>query len=215
MPKVIGARLPRLESEPLLRGHGRFVGDIEVAGALHVAFVRSPHPHAVIRAIDRTAALAVTGVHAVLTLDDLAKVMIERRMVRHSNSGMPLDKAWLFALADGEASYVGEPVAMVVAETRAAALDAADLVIVDYEELPTVVDLETAMQAKTQLYPDAPGNLCVDWPGPVADAQNEREVADIIGKAANVARVSVSRPTDEVVLDVKATENFSQGWDKA
>ena len=65
--------------------------------------------------------------------------------------------------------HVGEPVAMVVAETRAAALDAADLVQVDYEELPAVVDLETAMKGKTQLYPEAPGNLCIDWPGPVAD----------------------------------------------
>ena len=66
-----------------------------VPGLLHVAFVRSPHPHALISGIDKDAALALPGVHAVLTLDDLAKVMTKRRMVRHSNSGMPLDKAWL------------------------------------------------------------------------------------------------------------------------
>jgi carbon-monoxide dehydrogenase large subunit len=144
MADVIGARLPRLESEPLLRGCGRFVGDIDVAGALHVAFVRSPHPHAIVRDVDKTPALAVPGVHAVLTLDDLAKVMVQRRMVRHSNSGMPLDKAWLFALADGEASYVGEPVAMVIADDRYVAEDAAALVAVDYDVQPYVADVRKA-----------------------------------------------------------------------
>src|SRR5476649_1369272 len=112
MPPLIGARIPRIEDEPLLRGRGRFVDDILLPGMLHVAFVRSPHPHALIRGIDKSAALALPGVHAVLDLNDLAKVMTNRRMVRHSNSGMPLEKAWLFALANGEVSYVGEPVAL-------------------------------------------------------------------------------------------------------
>src|SRR5262245_28112885 len=122
---IIGRRTLRLEDEPLLRGKGRFVDDITAPGVLHVAFVRSPHPHALIRSIHKDAALALPGVHAVLTLDDLAKVMSSRRMLRHSNSGMPLGKAWMFALADGEVSYVGEPVAMVVADSRYVAEDAA------------------------------------------------------------------------------------------
>ena len=125
---LIGSRITRLEDEPLLRGQGRFVDDIALPGVLHAAFVRSPHPHALIRGVDKSAALALPGVHAVLTLDDLAPVMAQRRMVRHSNSGMPLDKAWPFALADGEVSYVGEPVAMVVADNRYIAEDAAALV---------------------------------------------------------------------------------------
>jgi carbon-monoxide dehydrogenase large subunit len=140
----IGKSITRLEDEPLLRGRGRFIGDIVVAGVLHANFVRSPHPHAVILSIDTSAALALRGVHAVLTLDDLAKVMVHRRMVRHSNSGMPLDKAWLFALADGEASYVGEPVAMVLADDRYIAEDAAALVAVDYDVLPPVADVRRA-----------------------------------------------------------------------
>ena len=143
-PTTIGTRINRLEDEPLLRGHGRFVDDITLPGVWHAAFVRSPHPHALITSIDKTAALAVPGVHAVLTLDDLAKVMVTRRMVRHSNSGMPLDKAWPFALADGEVSYVGEPVAMVLADDRYIAEDAAALVTVDYEPLPFVADVRTA-----------------------------------------------------------------------
>src|SRR5215213_4184795 len=115
MSTTIGTRINRLEDEPLLRGRGRFVDDI-------------PLP----------------GVHAVLTLDDLAKVMVTRRMVRHSNSGMPLDKAWPFALAPGEVSYVGEPVAMVLADDRYIAEDATALVAVDYEPLPFVADVRTA-----------------------------------------------------------------------
>ena len=106
--------------------------------------MRSPHPHALISGIDKAAALAVPGVHAVLTLDDLAPVMAKRRMVRHSNSGMPLDKAWPFALADGEVSYVGEPVAIVLADDRYIAEDAAALVAVDYEPLPFVADVRQA-----------------------------------------------------------------------
>jgi carbon-monoxide dehydrogenase large subunit len=143
-PTTIGSRITRLEDEPLLRGRGRFVDDIALPGVWHAAFVRSPHPHALIKGVDKTAALAVPGVHAVLTLDDLTPVLAERRMVRHSNSGMPLDKAWPFALANGEVSYVGEPVAMVVADDRYIAEDAAALVMVDYEPLPFVADVRTA-----------------------------------------------------------------------
>src|SRR5215207_2828742 len=80
MPSLIGTPVKRLEDEPLLRGQGRFVDDIALPGVWHAAFVRSPHPHALITSIDKTAALAVPGVHAVLTLDDLAPVLAERRM---------------------------------------------------------------------------------------------------------------------------------------
>src|SRR3954469_17901453 len=148
MSTTIGSRITRLEDEPLLRGRGRFVDDIALPGVWHAAFVRSPHPHALIKSIDKSAALAVPGVHAVLTLDDIAQAMVMRRMVRHSNSGMPLDKAWPFALADGEVSYVGEPVAMVVADNRYIAEDAAALVLVDYETLPFVADVRTARENK-------------------------------------------------------------------
>ncbi len=141
---IIGSRITRLEDEPLLRGRGRFVDDIAIPGTWHAAFVRSPHPHALIKGIDKCAALAVPGVHAVLTLDDLAEVMVMRRMVRHSNSGMPLDKAWPYALAPGEVCYVGEPVALIVADNRAIAEDAAALVMVDYEAQPFVADVRTA-----------------------------------------------------------------------
>src|SRR5262249_30012107 len=133
MPSLIGARVPRLEDEPLVRGRGRFVGDIGVPDALHACFLRSPHPPALIRAVAKDEALALPGVHAVLTLDDLAPVLVRRRMLRHSNSGAPLDKFWAFALADGEASYVGEAVVLVLAEDRYVAEDAAAVVAIDYD----------------------------------------------------------------------------------
>src|SRR5579864_1905305 len=132
MPSLIGTRIPRI------------VDDIAFPGVLHAAFVRSPHPHALIRATGKTAALSAPGVCAVLTLDDLAPLMAKRRMQRHSNSGTPLDHAWPFTLADGEVSYVGETVAIVIADDRYLAEDAVALVEVDYETLPASADCRKA-----------------------------------------------------------------------
>jgi aerobic carbon-monoxide dehydrogenase large subunit len=141
---MIGLRLPRLEDHALLTGHGRFVDDVAIADTLHAAFVRSPHPHALILAVRTAAALALPGAFAVLTLDDLAPAMARRRMVRTSNSGTSLERCWAFALADGEVSYVGEPVAIVLAVNRYVAEDAAALVEVDYEVLPSAGDCRQA-----------------------------------------------------------------------
>ena len=140
MTEVVGARVPRLEDRALLTGQGRFVDDIAAGDAFTAAFVRSPHPHALIRSVDAEAACALPGVVAVLTLADLAPVLKQRRMVRTSNSGTKLDQSWPFALADGEVSFVGEPVAIVIAQDRYIAEDAAALVAVDYEVLPAATD---------------------------------------------------------------------------
>ncbi len=144
---MIGSRLPRLEDHALLTGRGRFVDDVAIAEPLHAAFVRSPHPHALILAVRAAAAQALPGVFAVLTLDDLASAMARRRMVRTSNSGTPLDRCWAFALADGEVSYVGEPVAIVLAADRYVAEDAVALVEVDYELKPSAGDCRKAARA--------------------------------------------------------------------
>jgi aerobic carbon-monoxide dehydrogenase large subunit len=137
---AIGARVLRLEDHALVTGKGRFVDDILAAGVAVAAFVRSPHPHALIRGIDGSAARAVPGVVAVLTLDDLAGVLKQRRMNRISNSGTNLGRSWPFALANGEVSFVGEPVAIVVAGDRYVAEDAAALVEVDYEAVAPAID---------------------------------------------------------------------------
>jgi carbon-monoxide dehydrogenase large subunit len=153
----IGTSVPRLEDEALLTGRGRFVDDIAAAGVLVAAFVRSPHPHALIASVDAAAARALPGVVAVLTLADLEPVLKRRRMIRTSNSGTKLDQSWPFALADGEVSFVGEPVAIVVAEDRYIAEDAAALVAVDYDLLPAATDcrIERAPAVRRELVSNA------------------------------------------------------------
>ena len=150
---TFGARVLRLEDQALVTGQGRFVDDIAGAGALAAAFARSPHPHALVRDIELGAARAGPGVIAVLTLDDLAPVMKQRRMNRISNSGTNLAQSWPFALADGEVSFVGEPVAIVIAADRYVAEDAAALIEVDYEVLPAALDCraEDAPPARCEL----------------------------------------------------------------
>jgi aerobic carbon-monoxide dehydrogenase large subunit len=150
---TIGARVLRLEDQALVTGRGRFVDDIPTAGVSVAAFARSPHPHALIRSIDLNAARAVPGIIAVLTLDDLAPVMKQRRMNRVSNSGTNLAQSWPFALADGEVSFVGEPIAIVVAADRYVAEDAAALIEVDYEVLAAAIDCraEGAPSARREL----------------------------------------------------------------
>ncbi len=144
MSASIGQPVPRLEDQALLTGNGRYVDDIASPGALHAAFVRSPHAHALIQRIDAAAARKIPGVHAVFTIDDLAPALTRRRMSKVSNSGSKLDQSWPFVLADGEVSYVGEPVAIVVADSRYIAEDAAAAVVVDYDVLPAAADCRTA-----------------------------------------------------------------------
>ena len=150
MSGLIGKSVPRLEDPALLRGRGRFVDDIDLPGQLEAAFVRSPHGHAAIRAIDTAAARALPGVHAVLTLDELRPHLHADRLAVGLPSPSYRQTRDRPALADREVVHVGEPVAIVVADTRYLAEDAAALVMVDYEPLPAVADCRAA------LAPDAP-----------------------------------------------------------
>src|ERR1700680_3250713 len=138
--KQFGARVGRGEAPAPLTGRARFVDDIKVPGMLHGAFVRSPHPHARIRSIDTAAALAMPGVHAVLTAADMPGRLATDPLP------MPVPNAAItalrtqYALARGEVCYVGEAIAVVVADNRWLAEDAAAAVAVDYEVLPAVSD---------------------------------------------------------------------------
>jgi len=144
----IGSRFRRLEDPPLLTGKGRYVDDIRLPDLSHVAFLRSPHAHALIKSIELSAARALDGVVAVLTLDDLAPVLARRRMVREpAQGGKPNPSLWPYALSAGEVAFVGEPVALVVARNRYVAEDAAALIDVDYEILPGVTDCRNAALA--------------------------------------------------------------------
>ena len=134
-----GASLKRKEDPDLLTGRGRYVDDIVLAGMYAAAFVRSPLAHARIKSIDASAALARPGVHAVLTYRDLPASLRGRRLplfVPHPT----LTARMQYALVKDEACYVGEAVAVVVADNRYLAEDALHLVEVDYEQLPAVSD---------------------------------------------------------------------------
>ena len=185
---------PRVEDDALVRGLGRFVDDPKLPNQAYGAFVRSPYAHAKVLTIDSGAAGKSKGVLAVLTAADIKAAGIGT-LVRHppvvGRGGVKMVTPFRPALVE-TAMHAGDPVALVVAESVAAALDAADLVTVEYEELPAVIDLETAIKAETQLFQDAPGNLCVDWPGPVPSEDNEREVAAILANVPYVAKVRVT-----------------------
>ena len=186
---------PRVEDDALVRGRGQFVDDPRLPNQAYAAFVRSPHAHARIVAVNAEEARKAKGVLAVLTAADIKAAGIGG-ISRHppvvGRGGAKMAMPFRPALAE-KPMHVGDPVAMVVAASYAAAQDAVDLVQIEYEELTPVVDLTAAMEkGAPQLHAEAPGNLCVDWPGPVPSEDNEREVAAIIKGAAHVARVRVN-----------------------
>ena len=190
-----GARYrPRLEDDPLVRGLGRYAADVPLPGQTQAYFVRSPHAFADIRAIDTAAAKAAPGVVGVLTAADMEGIgNVSQHPPLAGRGGQKLIVPHRPALAGTTVRHLGETVAVVIAETLTAAQDAAELVTVDYEERTPVVDLREAVrEGAAQVWPEAPGNIAVDWPGLAADPEaNAKEVERIIASAAHVARVAV------------------------
>ncbi len=141
-----GVAVKRKEDASLLAGKGRFVDDLDPPGLLHAAFVRSPHAHARIASINVTAAAALPGVHGVWTWKDLPEVMREQRLPLYVPNPAIRQVRRQHLLAKEEVCLVGEPVAVVVADSRYAAEDAAALVDVDYEMLEPVADVRAAFE---------------------------------------------------------------------
>ncbi len=139
---MTGAPIPRREAARLVAGKGHYTDDIDVAGLLHVAFLRSPYPHARIDRIDVAAAQDMPGVVAVLTAADLARVCApwQTKLALLPSHVSPLQSP----LADGEACWQGEAVVAVVAATRALAEDAAERVTIEWSELPAIPDMTSA-----------------------------------------------------------------------
>ena len=187
---------PRVEDARLLRGEGRYVDDVDFPNLAFAAFVRSPHAHARIRSIDTGEARRAPGVLTVLTAADMRAAGVENISMHATMTGRGGGKLVVPVrppLADERVMHVGQPVAAVIAERALDAQDAADLVAVEYEELPSVVDLRAAVEpGAPQLWPEAPGNLALDWPGVVPDEANAAEVERIVAAAPRVARVSFS-----------------------
>ncbi|HET9174971.1 MAG TPA: xanthine dehydrogenase family protein molybdopterin-binding subunit [Pseudolabrys sp.] len=209
--------MPRVEDDALVRGGGRFMDDPSLPDTAHAVFVRSPHAHARVVSVDFEEARKAKKVLAVLMAADMKAAnvgSVSRHPPVQGRAGAKMIMPFRPSLAGEKVMHVGDPVAMVVAETLAAAQDAADLVQVEYAELPAVISLDDAMnEGATQLYSEAPGNLCVDWPGPVADEQNEREVADIIARAPHVAKVRVAN--QRMIVASMETRGATGAYDKA
>lgn len=143
--KMFGARVKRLEDPTLLTGRGNYTDDIHLPGMVEAAFVRSPHPHARIRGIDKSRAEDAPGVHAVISLDDLPSEYRNVRVpfqVPNAAISQPLQQG---LLERDEVRFAGEPVALVVADDRYIAEDATSLVEVDYEPLPAASDARAAL----------------------------------------------------------------------
>ena len=168
----IGASVKRREDQRLLTGEGRFADDFNGLGQAHAAFVRSPHAHADVLAIDAAPAKAVAGVLAVFTGHDLAAdgvggiptLIAERGGNIRSRDGSPFAEPTWLALATDRARHVGEPIAMVVATTPAQARDGAEAVVVRYAARPAVVDAVAALgDGAPQLHAVATRNRVYDW----------------------------------------------------
>jgi carbon-monoxide dehydrogenase large subunit len=163
----IGAAVRRKEDFRFITGKGQYTDDVSRPGQAHIHFLRSPHAHAKIKRIDAGAAKQMPGVLAVLTGAELAADKIGNLIcgwMIHSKDGSPMKMAPHPAIANGKANHVGDPVAVVVAETEDQAEDAAEKVVVDYEVLPAVADPAKAQQkGAAQIHEVAPQNTIYQW----------------------------------------------------
>jgi len=159
---MIGAKIHRREDPRLVTGNGRYVDDHTRTRVAHLAVVRSPLPHARIKSIDVAAAKAAPGVVAVYTQADIAPVIAGVMPVAPAFVAEKKTVPDRYPIAKDEIAYQGEPVAVVVAETRQQAVDAANLVDVDLEALPAVTDIFQALEGKTLAHTDLPDNIAWD-----------------------------------------------------
>jgi len=220
----IGASVRRKEDNRFLIGKGNYTDDINIVGQTYAYFVRSPHAHAAIKNIDASAAENASGVVAVLTGEDLAADGIGPLICGvtvTSDDGEPHRAPLHPALAQGKVHYVGDHVAVVIAESLVEARDAAELVEVDYEVMPAVTNTATAAdEGQPQVHEVAPNNICFNWPfGDKAAVDAAFETAHKVARLELVNNRMVTNPmepraalgefntgTDEITLHV-TTQN--------
>ena len=162
----IGASIKRVEDQRFLTGNGNYTDDINRPGQSHAWILRSPHAHATINGIDTSKAEKADGVIAILTGADMAADGVGGLPCGwqiHNKDGSPMAEPAHPPLAVGKVRHVGDQVAIVIAETRDAARDAAELIEVDYGMLPAVVSMDAALDGGTLVHDDVPNNRCFDW----------------------------------------------------
>jgi carbon-monoxide dehydrogenase large subunit len=194
--KMVGQAIKRREDPQLITGRGNFLDDIKLHGMLHAAILRSPYAHATIKSIDTSKAKALPGVVAVYTGEDMMDIN-------------PLPCAWAAggvknnlntprAISAGTVRFSGDSVAMVVAEDRYIARDALDLIEVDYEPLPVVVDAKKATEAGApQLHENAPNNIVMEWEcGDKAKADAAIASAEVVVKEQIINQRLIPTPME-------------------
>ncbi len=177
-------------NDPLLRGTGRFIDDVSVPGQLHMAVVRAEVAHGVLSGIETGAVRSMPGVRAVLTAQDLNAMGIGPLASRAKVQGLdgPMIEPRRPVLADGRVVHVGQAIAAVIADSPAAALDAAEAIDPEIDELPAASDLQTARDGP-QIWPEAPRNRSFRW-----QLGNGDETDRLISDAAVVVRQQVAHP---------------------
>ncbi|MDQ8727201.1 xanthine dehydrogenase family protein molybdopterin-binding subunit [Bradyrhizobium sp. LHD-71] len=208
----IGASVARKEDKRFITGSGRYTDDIRLHGMTYAQFVRSPYAHAKVKAIDSSEAMKMPGVVAVLTgkelVDDKIGNLICGWMV-HSKDGSPMKMGAFPAMAPELVRFVGQAVAVVIADSKNLARDAAEKVDVTYEELPVVADIRAAIASGApQLHPEAPGNIVYDW-----SLGDEAATDAALAKAANV--VSIELTNNRLVPNAMEPRSAIASYDSA
>jgi carbon-monoxide dehydrogenase large subunit len=210
----VGAPIKRNEDPRLLRGLGSFVDDVEPPGTLHAAILRGPYGHARIRSIDTARASTMPGVHAVYTAADLgalnqpSPLVVPHPSLTHGRTQRPL--------AIDEVNYIGEAVAMVVAESRYLAEDAVDAIEVDWEPLPATVDFTRAVDPGGALvHEDLPGNVAASFTQVVGDPDGAFAKAAHVFTERLLIERSCGSPIEArgVVAVYDARQGSLQVWD--
>jgi carbon-monoxide dehydrogenase large subunit len=208
----IGQSVRRKEDYRFLTGSGQYTDDVNPAHHTHAYFLRSPHAHAKIRKIDTAKAKAAPGVVAVYTGEDLAGVNgLPCGWLITGTDGQPMKEPPHWVLAKGKVCYVGDPVAMVIAETPDQAKDAAELIDTDYEVLPAVVNPVDALKSGApQIHEGTPGNKCYTW------AIGDKAAVDAaFAKAAHVTKLDIinNRLIPNAIEPRAAVASFSRADD--
>jgi carbon-monoxide dehydrogenase large subunit len=175
----VGRLLRRKEDPPLIIGQGRYVDDIALPGMLWAAFVRSPEAHAKVISIDTSAATARPGIHAVYTGADTSELAAPLPMA-WVPPGVDVNNPEHWPLARGVVNHVGDPVAIVIGEDRYAVNDAVEDVIVEYDELPVIVDPEAALDGGPLVHEALGTNKVHEWSLPGGDVEAGFADADVI-----------------------------------
>lgn len=176
-PRMVGSSVKRKEDPRLVIGEGKFTGDVQLKGMVHMSVLRSPHAHARILRIDTTLALQHPQVLAVLTGTEMAQLCQTEFPLAGVKEGMKAKGRW--PMATDTVRYVGEPVAAVAATNIESALDALELIEIEYQTLTPVVDMEEAVKPGTQLVHDDLGtNMAVDSARSVGDPDEAFQAAD-------------------------------------